>query len=140
MITDYAGDVANLWRDEPTAVELRRRLEAFPGIGQKKAAMAVEILARDLHKPIQALTGSDVAYDVQLRRVFLRSGLVDTDDPERMISIARALHPERPGALDFPAWDIGRRWCHPQQPACPTCPLNTACARLIERRASARGI
>jgi hypothetical protein len=26
-------------------MELRRRLEKFPGIGQKKAAMAVEILA-----------------------------------------------------------------------------------------------
>ena len=47
----YAGDAAALWSDHRTAVELRRRLEAFPGIGQKKAAMAVEILARDLGKP-----------------------------------------------------------------------------------------
>lgn len=35
-----------------------------PGIGQKKAAMAVEILARDLGKPFHELSGGDVAYDV----------------------------------------------------------------------------
>jgi uncharacterized HhH-GPD family protein len=51
VLSQYGGDAAQLWTDEPTAIELRRRLEAFPGIGQKKAAMAVEILARDLGKP-----------------------------------------------------------------------------------------
>lgn len=30
-----------------------------------------------------------------------------------MVAVARALHPERPGELDLPAWDIGRRWCRP---------------------------
>jgi uncharacterized HhH-GPD family protein len=136
----YGGDASNLWNDQPSAAQLRSRLEAFPGVGQKKAAMAVEILARDLHKPIKLLEGNDVAYDVQLRRVFLRTGLIEADDVQKMIAVARALHPERPGALDFPAWDIGRRWCHPRTPLCPTCPLLGACPRLIERGDVVKGV
>ncbi len=139
VVADYAGDASRLWSDQPTAVELRRRLECFPGIGQKKAAMAVEILARDLAVPLQDLAGSDVAYDVHLRRVFLRAGLAERDDAQHMIAVAQALHAERPGALDLPAWDIGRRWCHPTAPDCVTCPLNTACARLIDRGTPVRG-
>ena len=54
---------------------LHNRLDAFDGIGQKKAAMAVEILERDLRVSIKDLQGSDIAYDVHLRRVFLRTGL-----------------------------------------------------------------
>lgn len=40
--------------------------------------------------------------------------------------MARALYPDRPGALDLPAWDIGRRWCRPVDPDCPACPVNSA--------------
>jgi len=43
--------------------------DAFSGIGQKKAAMAVEILERDLGVTIRELKGSDIAYDVHVRRV-----------------------------------------------------------------------
>jgi uncharacterized HhH-GPD family protein len=44
----YQGDAGAIWSDKPTAAQLRGRLEALPGIGQKKAAMAVEILERSL--------------------------------------------------------------------------------------------
>jgi uncharacterized HhH-GPD family protein len=140
VLEHYDGSTERLWSDQPTAIELRRRLEMFPGIGQKKAAMAVEILARDLHKPLRQLSGNDVAYDVHLRRVFLRTGLARRDDINHMIAAAQALHPERPGALDLPAWDIGRRWCRPADPDCAACPLNVACARLIEAGSKVRGI
>jgi hypothetical protein len=116
VLSRYGGDTAALWSDIPTAIELRRRLEAFPGIGQKKAAMAAEILARDLGKPLQDMSGGDIAFDVQVRRVFLRTGLAERDDVDHMVSVARALNPDRPGALDLPAWDIGRRWCRPVNP------------------------
>jgi uncharacterized HhH-GPD family protein len=139
VLDDYDGDAGRLWRDEPTVTELRCRLEVFPGIAQKKGAMAVEILERDLKVPLRDLTGSDVAFDVHLRRVFLRGGLAEHDDVGEMVAAAQALYPERPGALDFPAWDIGRRWCHPRDPDCATCPLNVACPRLIDRAAHVRG-
>ncbi len=134
----YGGDAAAIWDDEPTATELSRRLQAFDGIGQKKAAMAVEILSRDLGVGVREFTGSDVAYDVHVRRVFLRAGLAEADEREHMVEQARLAHPERPGALDLPAWDVGRRWCRPRDPDCPSCPLTGACPKWIDRAADVR--
>lgn len=102
--------------------------------------MAVELLERYLQVPLDDLSGSDIAYDVHVRRIFLRTGLADRDDVAHMVGRARALHPERPGALDGPAWDIGRRWCRPTEPDCPACPLVVACPRLIERGNHVRGV
>jgi endonuclease III len=135
----YEGDASGIWNDRPSAAELRSRFDAFAGIGQKKAAMAVEILERDLHVSLSDLTGSDIAYDVHVRRVFLRTGLAQRDDVAEMIAIARTLHPERPGELDNPAWDIGRRWCHPRNPDCRGCPLVNVCPRLIGRGDAVKG-
>lgn len=141
IVTDrYGGDAARLWGDHPPAAALRERLEAFPGIGQKKAAMAVEMLERDLGVSLTALHGSDVAYDVHIRRVFLRTGLAERDDVGHMVGVARTLHPDRPGELDNPAWDVGRRWCHRDQPACSPCPLLTSCARCLEIGRAVRGV
>lgn len=128
ILDRYDGDAERLWSDVPTAAELQRRLEEFPGIGQKKAAAAVEILARDLGKPLSEMNTSDE----HQRRVFLRTGLVDRDDLQQMVAVACRLYLDLPGALDLPAWDIGRRWCTPTDPDCPSCPLNVACPRLID--------
>jgi endonuclease III len=122
-----------MWNDHPTAEELRRRLERFQGIGQKKAAMAVEILERQRGAAISHLEGSDIAFDVHVRRVFLRTGIADQDDQRHMIERARALNPDRPGALDYPAWWIGHEWCRPSEPLCEACALVDFCPRLIGR-------
>jgi uncharacterized HhH-GPD family protein len=137
---DYSGDAAKIWAGTPSAKDLRARFDAFPGIGQKKAAMAVEILVRDLGVPVDDLSGSDVAYDIHLRRVFLRTGLAERDDVDHMVAVARSLHPDRPGELDNPTWDIGRRWCTAGKPSCQTCPLVAVCPRLIERGDAVQGI
>jgi endonuclease III len=102
--------------------------------------MAVEILARDLGKPLRDMSGSDIAYDVHIRRVFLRTGLVERDDVNLMVAAARALNPDRPEALDLPAWDIGRRWWRPVNPDCLACPLNHVCPRLIDKADLVRGV
>ncbi|WP_169948938.1 hypothetical protein [Microbispora sp. H11081] len=135
VLTDYDGDAGAIWSDQPSADELQARLDAFVGIGQKKAAMAVEILERDLGVQIKNLERSDVAYDVHLRRVFLRTRLADRDDRDHMIAVARELHPTRPGELDLPSWLIGRGWCRPGVPNCVSCPLTHACPKDIERAA-----
>jgi uncharacterized HhH-GPD family protein len=135
-ITDrYGGDAGRLWSDQPRADELQRRFDAFVGIGQKKAAMAVEILERELGVPIAHMDRSDIAYDVHIRRVFLRTRLADRDDRDHMIAVARELHPSRPGALDPPSWLIGRGWCHPAIPDCASCPLTQVCPKDVERAA-----
>ena len=139
VIDQYDGDAGRIWGDEPTAVQLQARLRQFPGISQKKAAMAVEILERDLGVPVQEMTGSDIAYDVHVRRVFLRTGMAEIDDQDHMVATARLAHPQRPGALDAPAWVIGRTWCRPRDPDCPACPLDDVCAHRIAMGDGVRG-
>jgi hypothetical protein len=78
-----------------------RRFDDFVGVGQK-AAMAVEILERDLGVSVRNLERSDIAYDVHIRRVFLRTRLAERDDRDHIIAVARQLHPARPGGLDLP--------------------------------------
>lgn len=135
----YGGSTVRLWSDQPTAMQLRRRLEEFPGINQRKAAMAAEVVAGVLRKPLRQLSRTDVAHDPHLRRVLLRAGLVRRDEAGHMAEVVRAMYPDRPGALGIPAWDIGRQWCRPADPDCPACPLNVACARLIRADSRARG-
>ena len=134
----YRGDAGAIWAGNPSASTVRTRLCEFKGISQKKAALAVEILERDLHVPIADLEGSDVAYDVHVRRVVLRTGLSDADEMGEIVANARKLHPERPGSLDFPAWDIGRRWCRLTDPMCDKCVLQDPCPRWIDRAAAVR--
>ena len=135
VLSQYQGDASAIWSDHPAADQLQSRFDAFVGIGQKKAAMAVEILERDLGVPVRNLERSDVAYDIHLRRVFLRTRLADRDDRDHMIAVARELQPARPGALDLPAWLIGRGWCHAAVPDCGSCPLTNVCPKDIERAA-----
>jgi uncharacterized HhH-GPD family protein len=132
VVTWYGGDASAIWSDEPTADELQRRFDDFVGIGQKKAAMAVEILERDRGVRVRYMEGSDIAYDVHLRRVFLRTHLADRDDQAHIVAVARALHPTRPGELDLPAWLVGRGWCHAGIPECEACPLTDVCPKDIE--------
>lgn len=139
VIDDYHGDASALWADAPTALELHQRLVMFPGISQKKAAMTVVLLNQCLNVPLRELSGGDVAVDVHLRRVFPRTGLTQDDQVNHIVAAARAFHPEYPGALDMPAWDIGRRWCHRTRPECETCPLRAVCPRFISR-ARGKGI
>jgi len=129
----HGGRAEGRWNDTPTAAVLQERLCQFPGIGQKKAAMAVEILERHLHVPISRLCGSDIAYDRHIRRVFLRTCLAERDDRDHMIAVARELYPSRPGALDDPAWRVGRQWCHARQPDCGSCLLTSICPKQIDR-------
>jgi uncharacterized HhH-GPD family protein len=135
----YGGDASAIWGDSPTAATLQQRLQEFDGIGQKKAAMAVEILERDLGVEVRELHGSDIAYDVHVRRVLLRTGLAEFDDREHMLDAARRANPERPGAIDYPAWLVGRQWCHAGTPDCPACALGHVCVKDVGRAASVRG-
>ena len=139
VIAEYDGEADAVWNDEPTARELQTRLIGFMGISQKKAAMAVEILYAQFGVPIRDMHGSDIAYDVHVRRVMLRAGLADRDDIDHMVARARTLHPERPGALDLPMWEIGRTWCHKSDPDCDACVITDACPRLVAAAANVRG-
>ncbi len=124
----YAGNAANIWRDRPSSAELVYRFLEFRGIGQKIGTMAANILVRDFKVSLSDYYSIDVSVDVQVRRVLSRLALVAPDDSiERIVYRARALYPEFPGLLDFPAWEIGRNWCRPSKPLCDDCYMKTAC-------------
>ena len=135
---DYDGDTSQIWRTGSTAEQVDERLRAFHRIGQKKAAMAVEILVNRYRVPLRDLSGTDIAYDIHIRRVLLRTGIVGVDEPQEMIEAARRLYPERPGLLDLPVWSIGRTWCRPETPDCAGCPLDDVCPKLVASAADVR--
>lgn len=131
ILDEYAGDASRIWAPGSTVVEVTERLSAFDGIGPKKAAMAVEILSRTFGVLLEGRECGTVAYDVQVRRVFLRAGLADVDTREAITSAASSACPEAPGSLDLPTWLVGREWCHPRKPECPACRLSGVCPRRV---------
>lgn len=132
LLRDYAGDAANIWPAGAHVLEVTERLSAFDGIGRKKAVMAVELLARHFGVPLAGRECGSVAYDVHVRRVFLRAGLAEEDSPEAIAAAAEAACPESPGTLDLATWLVGRDWCRPRAPRCEECRLASACLRRTE--------
>lgn len=128
---DYDGDAGNIWSDGSTVRHVTERLAEFVGIGPKKAAMATEILHRHFGVQLTGRESGQVAYDVQVRRVFLRSGLVDIDARPELERAASHVSPGAPGMLDLPAWLIGRQTCRPRSPLCEECRLGEVCPRRV---------
>ncbi|HWB09921.1 MAG TPA: hypothetical protein VG826_11880 [Pirellulales bacterium] len=126
----YAGDAAKMWADCPSSADVVYRFLELRGVGPKIATMAANILAREFKIPFRDFYSIDVSADVHVRRVFGRLRLINEGDSlEAVVYRARALHPEFPGLLDYPAWEIGRRWCRPQAPLCGECYMRDLCPR-----------
>lgn len=132
----YDGRADRIWQGRPPSAEVVFRFLQFEGVGPKIATMAANILARDFKVPLADHFSIDISADVQVRRVFQRLGLVgEGAGTDAVIYRARALHPEFPGLMDFPAWEIGREWCRPINPDCRLCYMRTLCPTA---KASAR--
>ena len=63
--------------------------------------------------------------------VLRRLGIIDDYSENEAIQAARRPNPEFPGELDWPAWQIGNRWCHPARPDYTRCPLTKDCPKRI---------
>ena len=137
---EYSGDAARIWPKGDHVIAVTERLSAFDGIGRKKAVMATEILTRHFGVELQGRECGQVAYDVQVRRVFLRAGLAEQDSLEAIEKAAALACPETPGTLDLPAWLIGRETCRPRRPACDACRLGEVCPRLVELNPEGVGV
>jgi uncharacterized HhH-GPD family protein len=131
IIAEYAGDASRIWAPGSSVTEVSERLCLFDGIGRKKAAMAVELLGSAFGVELEGTECGTVAYDVQVRRVFLRSGLADEDTPAAIARAAALACPQAPGSLDLGTWLIGRETCRPRKPACDDCRLGAVCARRV---------
>jgi len=125
---DYAGDAARIWTGRPSSAEVVYRFLTFNGVGPKIGSMAANILAREFKIPFADYFSIDISADVHVRRVFARLGLCAADaSTEQVIYKAKALHPEFPGMMDLPCWEIGRNWCKSREPECAGCYMNGLC-------------
>jgi endonuclease III len=130
IATRYEGDASRIWAGKPSSAAVVYRFLEFEGIGPKIASMAANILAREFKVPLADYYSIDVSADVHVRRVFARLELAAPDATvEQLVYRARALHPEFPGLMDMPSWEIGRRWCKPRGPLCADCYMNDLCPR-----------
>lgn len=137
---DYRGDASEIWASQPSSAEVVYRFLQFDGIGRKIATMAANILAREFKVPFADYYSIDVSVDVQVRRVFTRLGLARAeDDVEKVTYLARAFHPAFPGLLDFPTWEIGVKWCRPQNPTCSQCMMREVCPTATDGQAARAG-
>ena len=126
----FGGDAGAIWKDtSPTEVE--KTLQEIHGLGAGIASMTTRILWDDFGCFRGQERQIDVKPDVHLMRVFQRLGIIDGKSKNEAIRTARRLNPEFPGELDWPAWWIGRKWCHPTGPDCARCPLTDECAKRV---------
>ena len=124
----YDGDASTIWSGKPSSAEVVYRFLQFRGVGPKIGTMAANILARDFKIPLGDYYSIDISADVHVRRVFHRLGLVpNRASIEELVYKARAIHPEFPGLMDLPTWEIGRNWCKPTKPKCKECYMNDLC-------------
>jgi uncharacterized HhH-GPD family protein len=130
LLAEYESDASRIWSAGSTLPEVIERLMRFDGIGRKKAVMAVQILTRHFGVELTGRESGQVAYDVQVRRVFLRTGLAEADTIESIEMAAVRVSPASPGTLDLAAWLIGRQTCRPRNPRCDECRLGDVCPRL----------
>ena len=131
VVDQFAANAASMWENKAPR-EVVRILQQVWGVGPGIAHMTVRILVDEFRydpgpKGLQQI---DVKPDRQLVRVFHRTGLIRERNENASVKVARELHPEFPGLLDWPAWEIGRSWCDENDPACAHCPLGAVCSAI----------
>ncbi len=132
IVKEYNADAHNIWRNDLNAENVVNRLEEFKGISYKKAALGTLLLVRDFGVTLENLYCIDIAYDVHIRRIFLRMGLTDKDNIKDVTSRARQICNEFPGSLTLPFWVAGREYCRPINPKCDECYLSQFCMKRTE--------
>lgn len=132
IVEKYDSKAQNIWKNDLNAEHVVAKLEEFKGISHKKAALGTLLLVRDFGVTLNNLSCIDIAYDVHVRRIFLRMGLTDKDNIKDVTAEARNICNEFPGSLTLPFWVAGREYCRPTNPNCEECYLNRFCMKKTE--------
>ena len=130
--TDYDSNAENIWKNDLDAEHVVAKLEEFKGISHKKAALGTLLLVRDFGVSLNNLHCIDIAYDVHIRRIFLRMGLTDKDTLKDVTEVARKICEDFPGSLTLPFWVTGREYCRPSNPNCDECIFKDFCKKRTE--------
>jgi len=142
LLEKYKGNASNIWSVPEVSVVLDNLME-FKGIKQKIGHMFARLLITYYGVRLIGWKSIDVAVDRHVARVFLRTGLIKVKSgiskypigeiKDAVIQKARELFPKYPGALDEPAFRIGREWCNANRAYCDykgdPCPLTKVCSK-----------
>ena len=134
---EYSGHAARIWAGQPSSATIIRRSLGFPGVGQKIASMAANILVRELRVKVSDHYSIDISLDVHVKRVFTRMGFVpENASHDYLVFCAREYNPGYPGIFDLVLWEIGRSVCRQEQPWCDACTYRHLCAYPLEGNVS----
>jgi len=111
-------------RDLPRDDALRWLLD-LPGVGPKTAGI---VLLFSFGVPFFPV-------DTHIRRVMTRVGVLGKgDDPHETLNRILPEDAELMGLLHLQAIQLGRRFCHPRNPDCLSCPLQERCTWHVRQR------
>jgi len=132
IVSECNGQAQKLWENKSSRA-VKATFERIYGVGPGIASMIILILESrfGVHFDDADHQNMDVKPDVHIVRVFHRLGFISEPDSNSALKAARRLNPDYPGALDSPAWRIGRNWCTAFSPQCRKCPLNEVCPKNI---------
>ncbi|MDP3883278.1 MAG: hypothetical protein Q8Q48_04460 [Candidatus Staskawiczbacteria bacterium] len=134
LVSNFDSRSENLWKGVETITETRKNFLRLSGIGEKKANLAILMLARDFDIHFTDIGTLQLALDVHLKRVLSRSGLFVIDTSAGLKDLQNCFqdnYPHFPALLGTALWFVGRHFCHETSPECDTCPLNSTCLRRL---------
>lgn len=133
VVDECDGQAEKLWENK-TSKAVKATFERIYGVGPGIASMIVLLLERwfDVHFDDIDHRNMDVKPDTHIVRVFYRLGFISERNSNSAVKAARKLNPTYPGALDSPAWIIGKKWCTAFITRCEECPLNEVCLKIID--------
>ncbi len=129
VVDEFSGVAENIWNNR-SAMDVKRTLLRVHGVGSGIANMSLVLIesAYNIIFPDHDLM--DIKPDVHTMRVLYRLGVSPAKNEYEAMRAAQHLSPDFPGLIDGPLWSIGRNWCHPTNPDCPSCPLTACCERI----------
>lgn len=129
----HEGNASEIWKGSPPSAAVISRFLGFDGVNQKISSLAANMLYRNYKIPFSDHQSIDIGVDVHVQRVFSRLGLIKENEFAKskiipmIVFKARELNPDYPGALDYPVWRVGEKWCRPKNPECDACMMKKLC-------------
>ncbi|MGL4617249.1 MAG: hypothetical protein ACRCUM_03340 [Mycoplasmoidaceae bacterium] len=111
---EYNGQAINIWNDNPSSQELKRRTLEFKGMNARKANLLALVLVNKFKVKLSEYTAINISNDKNVRRAMLEMKLIDEfSSYEDMKKICRILNPNYPGIFDSFFWSIGEYFFNP---------------------------
>lgn len=128
IANDYGGDASRIWAGNNNSANIIYKFLCFDGCGIKIASMATNLLHRIFGVKYTDYSALDISPDIHIRRVLYRLGFTENEnDIDLAIYRTRSIYPKYPGLLDKCCWNVGRDFCHPNNPQCNKCELRVIC-------------